>query len=252
MSKLISFCPHSFQTKVEFFGQSRIFITPKALNDMTIMVDECDTEIGWMGMVDRIDYTFIIRNVFLTKQEVSAASVDLDKADFADKLIGMEIDDMNRIRFWGHSHVNMGTTPSGTDVNELKEFVQDGAEYFISGIFNKSGQASFTLLFDNGLKISDVPWSLYVPAGEADREEIKRQITELVKKKVYTTTYGNKWWEDQQKEMDIYMAQLGIVKPKKHSDVCICEDCVKYNRARAEFYNRGYDRNRGDWNHGTY
>jgi hypothetical protein len=252
MTKLISFCPHSFATKIEFYNSARIFISPKALNDMTIMVDECETEIGWMGFVDRIDYTFIIREVFLAKQEVSAASVEFDKADFADKVGQLSIENMNRIRFWGHSHVNMGTEPSGTDKTELEEFVADGCDYMICGIFNKSGRAQFTLLFDNGLKISDVPWSLYVPAVDSDRVEIKRQMDEMVKKKTYTYSGNSEWWKKQDAEMDVYIKQLGIIKPEKHSEKCICKDCIAYNKARLAFYNRDYNKGVPWYNRGNH
>jgi hypothetical protein len=66
---------------------------------------------------------------------------------------------LNKMRFWGHSHVRMGTSPSGTDESTMLRFRDEGLDWYVRGIFNKHGRAEFTVyFFDIGFAVCDVDW----------------------------------------------------------------------------------------------
>jgi hypothetical protein len=82
---------------------------------------------------------------------------------------------IERLRFWGHSHVRMGTSPSSTDENTPLNYQRLGLPWFIRGIFNKLGRAEFTVyLFEEGYRFIDVPW-VAVDAQTGDVLKIERR-----------------------------------------------------------------------------
>ncbi len=205
------FLPHSFQNRVELTNIPRILITRQAYEDMYILVDEVNKEVGWIGTVERAGSDFLIKEIFLLEQETHVATCEITAdglAEWAQEIMasrpdGMEV--VNSLRFWGHSHVNMGTSPSGQDESQMTVFVENGCNYFIRGILNKQGRMEFTLfLYDVGIKISDVEWELYEPVDESRRERWKTEIEAKVKEKyvppptrhVGFAPYYNRNWED--------------------------------------------------------
>lgn len=184
------FLAHEFAQKFVFSGsQPRVLISREAYLDTAILVDEVETEVGWLGLVSRQGNDFLIEKIFLLKQEVSSVTTELDAGAIAE-LTAMVIADggieaANKLRFWGHSHVNMGTTPSGQDEAQMAVF-QDSCEWFVRGIFNKGGRAEISLfLWDIGIRIDDVPWEIYDAADERRVTAIRAEIAAKVKTKAY-------------------------------------------------------------------
>lgn len=177
----------SEKTSVTYSGDPTIYVSVEALNRMAIYVQEVDDEVGWLGTVKRIGkMTYLIDNVFMLKQKVHGATCEIDPADIA--RLGEELEDPNEMLFWGHSHVNMPCGPSGQDDTQLAEFGENGAPFFIRGIFNKKGEARFDLSVPEfGLLYKNVHWEVMVPNMDltALREEIKGEIKEKVSK-LYT------------------------------------------------------------------
>lgn len=196
--KAMFFCRHMFEKKIEFDETPRVLMTRIALEKMWHYVDIAHTEVSWLGTVVRHGHDFLIEDVFLAKQEVSMASVELTTeglAEFAEELFasrpndGMEI--VNKLCFWGHSHVNMGTSASGPDDAQMETFRESGHPFFIRGILNKMGRMEFTIyLYDLGVKINDAEWRVCEPVDENLREEIEAEFKEKVTTKTYTYTPG--------------------------------------------------------------
>lgn len=178
-SKVTTFVAHAFEKKVHFTnGTPRILITPEAYKDMYQIVNLVDTEVGWIGNVSRLGNDFLIQEVFLPEQEVHATTTEISSGGLAiwatEMLLaradGLEV--INGIRFWGHSHVQMGTSPSWQDDSQMRIFAESCDDYFIRGILNKLGRMEFTLyLFNIGIEIHDVEWSIYSPEEDQARKE---------------------------------------------------------------------------------
>ena len=167
------FSPHYFHQTALFVGKQspRIYITPTAYRKMLLYVELAKLEVGWLGTASKLKGgNFLIEDTFLLHQEVSAAQTELSvegQSKLAEELLlkGEEgLETINSMRFWGHSHVRMGTSPSGTDDQTMLRFRDDGLEWYIRGIFNKLGRAEFTVYyFDLGFAVKDVPWDVYDP-----------------------------------------------------------------------------------------
>ncbi len=144
----------------------KILISDHAYRRMCLIVETAPKEVGWLGTVDRLaSGNFFIDEVFVPEQEVSGSETDpTDEGQFnvMNELVEMGEEGMKkieRLRFWGHSHVHMGTSPSGTDENTPLNYQRLGLPWFIRGIFNKFGRAEFTVyLFAEGYRFIDVPW----------------------------------------------------------------------------------------------
>jgi hypothetical protein len=227
-------------------GEPNIWVMPLALEKMGYYVKNCAKEIGWLGTVERIENIFVIHDVFLFHQEVNAATCEISPASMADFIteqiianpeIGMEI--ANSLKLWGHSHVNMGVSPSGQDEQQARKF-KDGNEYFIRVIANKSGEMEFALFdFLRGITFSDVKWAVYNSYSVELEEAIKTEIAEKVKEKTYTTvkstsyvngrqwhgnsyyddydTYDNKEWDDKH-NCWVEKKTTGTVNEKKEDE----------------------------------
>ena len=103
--------------------------------------------------------------------------------------------ELKKFVLWGHSHVNMGVSPSGQDVSQFDEFSDGGHRYYFRMIANKKGECKIDLI-DNqsGYQFNDIPWFIWDFDYTEIAKEIKSNIDANVKKKIYKyqgTTYGN-------------------------------------------------------------
>ena len=170
-----------------------ILITPLAWKKMFLYVDIADKEVGWYGAVTRVGDTFIIQDCYMPKQKVSSVTTVIDGENFADlaeELVQQgKADVIEKLRFWGHSHVTMGTTPSGQDNEQMDVFRKKSIDWFIRGILNKKARMEFTMyMYDMGIKVTDVPWQLKYNLDVSKlREEIQTEFDEKVKNAPYFT-----------------------------------------------------------------
>lgn len=169
----------------------KIFVRPEALQKMRIYVNKCDKEIGWFGSAVKTDFgDIVVEDVFLFKQEVSGSTNEITAegiSEFAMDLLndktldGCEI--YNKIRVWGHSHVNMGIYPSQQDEKQFMFFQESGQEWFVRVICNKKGDICFDYVdYISGVRIDDLEWEvmLGLPDIEAKiEEEIKSKVSSL-------------------------------------------------------------------------
>mgnify|MGYP001580031306 CR=1 FL=1 len=190
------FAQHAFGGQVEFLsggGVPTVFITREAYSRMWHYVDIADEEVGWFGTVRVTKYgNYLIEEVFLGEQEVSAAQTEISGdglAQIGQNLIDTRpdgVEQASKLFFWGHSHVRMGTSPSGQDEKQMDEFRENGCPWFIRGILNKLGRMEFTIfLWEAGVKIVDVPWAIYEHVDESIRAGIEAEFKAKVTRAVY-------------------------------------------------------------------
>lgn len=180
------FMPHSFDTKIQVSGVPNIYISADAYNDMLILVDEVAKEVSWLGTAGVTENGYLIEEVFLVKQEVGHTVTDMDEDGIAS--LGMELmaqpdgdEKVNKLRFWGHSHVDMSTSPSSQDNSQMDLFKDNGCDWFIRGIANKKGKIEFAFYdFTKSIIYNDVPWSLHYEIDDGRREKWVKEIDEKV------------------------------------------------------------------------
>ena len=129
-----------------------IGFTEEAYNKMWALVDHNDKEIGWHGTVEHKDNAYLITDILVYPQTVTAASIRADETKFNDWMLELAIspeDTFDKLRFHGHSHVNMSVSPSTVDLqlqeDTLAQIKDD--DFYIFFIVNKS-RAIWCRLYD--------------------------------------------------------------------------------------------------------
>lgn len=179
----------AYTTTVKVISQQLtpyIGISTKALAQMKHYVEGCVDEIGWFFTVQQDTQNkrvLYIKECLLFPQEVHATTTEINGeklTQFATDLLSQEggMDIWNELRGWGHSHVNMGVTPSGQDDTQMEFFARAGQPFFVRCIANKKGDIKFDLYdYESGVSFIDVPW-IELPM-DAEQSEIMKQIREL-------------------------------------------------------------------------
>ncbi len=179
--------------QVEFLGPVEknvlVRVSEKAQFKQMEYVRQCSGEVGWVGYVvytfdeESNTHIFRIEDVFLCPQKVTAGTTDFDTssfADFAQDLIENDPDaeeKLDKLLYWGHSHVNMGTSPSGTDTTTLKDFDDGRLPHFVVAILTKDGKFRYDVaFFREGLKFTDVP-TVLEHRWHNLRNEVEAEIT---------------------------------------------------------------------------
>ena len=157
--------------KKEYFAP-RIIIKLSALLKMKGYVEHCDSEIAWLGLVEKDGTTYTIIDVDLMQQDVSAATAEIHEKglqEYAERFISKgDYETLSKIRLWGHSHVNMDTTPSSTDEKTFEEYGEN-CEYFIRIIANKKGKLTIDFVdMIEDLRFDNVPWEVEYPDDIVD------------------------------------------------------------------------------------
>ena len=177
----------------------KIVIDHKLNRKMELIIDLIDTEVGWYGLVEwQKPDIFKVKDIYLLKQEVTGTFTEIDAmalCDLEDELEkkGLLKDDQldtTGLYLWGHSHVNMSPSPSGTDVDTMQKICERSKPpFFIRLIQNKKGDRTVTLyvedkgsLVQDYALIYDVPWVETEDLGEEDvRDELEKEIYIKVK-----------------------------------------------------------------------
>lgn len=172
-----------------------VYITTQAYTKMRMLVDKTTTEIGWYGTVTKVPGltgVYIIEDIIVYPQKVTGATCEqLDDKMFEFEM-SLTTDQVNHKRFHGHSHVNMGTTPSGVDEQFYHDILTQVTDFFIVTVTNKRNEYT-TRFYDmeHNILFTDVPISVIDDEGlELDLwyEESKKQLEEPV---VINRYYGN-------------------------------------------------------------
>lgn len=130
--------------------KATITFSAKAWMKIFALIHTYSTEVEWHGVVERTAAdAFYIKDVLIFPHKVTGATVISDQTEYEKWLDTLDDDTFNALRFHGHSHVNMGVTPSGVDMtyrhNILNNFGTPSATsdlFYIFLIFNKKGDIS--------------------------------------------------------------------------------------------------------------
>ena len=127
-----------------------ILFTQQAYLRMQMLVDYYDTEVGWYGLVEKIDdKKYRIYDVKLCKQYVNGSKVDTEDEDTLEFFNSLTDEEAEHMHFQGHSHVSMSTTASGIDLQNQTDVIRNMGKtgFYIFQIWNKKGEIS-TYLYD--------------------------------------------------------------------------------------------------------
>ena len=148
-------------------------ITPTAWMKMQTLVMGYNKEVGWFGTCERVSQNeYRIKDILIFPQYTSGCFVDDERDDpleFRKWLDTLSDEDYNSRRLWGHSHVNMGTSPSGTDNDMFKRFAHTSCAPGCDNNF------AICLILN---KRCDMYWWVY--DGETNKEYNNKEISAMI------------------------------------------------------------------------
>lgn len=205
----------SGKTDVKCIETPVVSFTSEALMKMKIYTKEVNDEVGWLGTVRKIDERlYMVDDVFLFHQNVHGTTTEITPeglSEFAEEILKEEngIEKWNNMKLWGHSHVNMGVSPSDQDEKQFEE-LKKNADFFLRVITNKKGDIKVDVFEGNFIYLNvDIQEEtsvekqrLYELIFQAENqikeidENMENTYTELIKSeikdKVKEKTYGIK------------------------------------------------------------
>ena len=174
-----------------------VIIAPEALAKMGYYVGMSADEVGWLGTVTRtltgpnLPDLYQIHDVFMLEQAVSAGTTEIDPEAITTLAMDMINADGTTERaesllLWGHSHVNMGTSPSGQDDAQMNTFAQNNPPFMLRLIANKAGRVAI-YIYDYSAEVIwlDVSWRVEVVEDDALQAEIAAELKAKVRKITY-------------------------------------------------------------------
>jgi hypothetical protein len=199
-----------------------VYFTTEAYHRMMALVENIDKEIAWHGVVEKIDnQSYLVKDILVYPQKVTGATVTTDDLELGMWYMQLPDETMDNLRFQGHSHVNMPTSPSAVDKNYYADMVQTlhNDDFYIFMIFNKRGDhfaeiydLAQNILFENNdvtiCVVDEAGCSIKDWATETIKNQVKCNETSNTYSSSYTTPYyqeeiderQNKWESD--KDLD--------------------------------------------------
>lgn len=148
---------------------AKLVIELNAWMKMQALIDKCDKEIAWHGLVEKDNNTYTIKDIVIFPQTVTGATVTSDETEYSLWLAQQPDDVFNKLRFHGHSHVNMGVTPSGVDTAYQEDMIHNVQDFYIFAIFNKKGD-NWCTIYDvqDNIVYEDTDIELHIPTASAE------------------------------------------------------------------------------------
>jgi len=176
--------------------KATLLFSEKAWIKMHRLVSHFDKEVAWHGTARRGEDgkdEYIIDDIFVYPQEVTGATVNTDQKEYQEWLYGLEDNVFNNLRMQGHSHVNMGTTPSGVDITHQEKIIEqlDDSMFYIFLIWNKKDERTIKIYdFAKNVLFETADVNIVVLEEDIGIISFIEDADDMVKTKTYTSSYG--------------------------------------------------------------
>lgn len=176
--------------------KAKLFFSPIAYEKQNALIQHCQKEVGWHGFVRRDpedESIFTIEDIVVYPQEVTGSTITPDQNEYNDWLLGLEDEQFNMCRYHGHSHVNMATSPSGTDTKFQQDVIENLRDdnFNIFMIWNKSG-AHWARIYDKKNNIIYNPEDVEIGVTGCNMKEFLEEADKLVRERKFQST-GKTW-----------------------------------------------------------
>lgn len=166
--------------------KATLTFTAEAYDKMATLIMSFDSEVAWHGVGHRTEgANFVITDILVYPQTVTGTTVEMDEEEYVKWLMSGD-ERLDHIIMQGHSHVNMGVTPSAVDLKHQDDILSQLSPdmFYIFVIWNKRGNntikiydlANNTLYDDDDVEyvVMDEEKSVYKFAENA-KEVVKRK-----------------------------------------------------------------------------
>lgn len=174
--------------------KAEVHFTSLAWRKMTSLLSAFNKEVAWHGVAFRSDSEgkdeYIIEDIVVYPQEVTGSNVEMDTEKYATWLEENDEDErFHHLYMQGHSHVNMGVTPSSVDLNHQEEILNmlGDDDFYIFMIWNKS-LSSNTKIYDMKKNILFENQDVSVTYEPDELDEFVDAAKKIVADKPYRST----------------------------------------------------------------
>ena len=141
--------------------------------------------INLVGSYEVTGYGRVVDNVVvdisIPKQTLTSTTANVDELAMVDFISNLPKEELSQWILDWHSHVEMGTSPSGTDKENYNEqFETRGCKQFIATIVNKKGSCWCKCVVGGG-RFEDVEVTTPEDFSSVDTKELYDECKELVK-----------------------------------------------------------------------
>lgn len=181
--------------------KAKIIYTETAWYKQSMLIQHNSGEVAWHPLTKRgeNDFEYYVYDIIVHPQQVNGAKVDTDPVEYANWIMSDEIDPyFDDIRCRAHSHVNMGVSPSGTDLSDwdevLKGFNSQEREsiFYIFMIWNKKGEKTIKIYdFLKNILFETEDVTIEVAEDGMGLKKFIRESDKLITTKTYST-YGSR------------------------------------------------------------
>ena len=179
--------------------KASLCFTPEAYAKMTALVQAFDKEVAWHFVTERgeNENEYIIYDVMVYPQTVTAATVDMDVDGYGKWLeAGLRANDERffHMHGQGHSHVNMGVSPSSTDMDHQRKTLADLRQngFYVFVIWNKRNEHNIWIYdLDKNTVFENADITVHI--GNSDFSGFIKEAKELVRTQTYVTPVQNRW-----------------------------------------------------------
>lgn len=173
-----------------------INISAKAWEKMYMLIQSNDKEIGWHGSCVRgkKPNEYYLSDIYVFPQVVTGSSIRPEEKEYGMWLMERNKETNNGIKFHGHSHVNMGTSPSTTDLTYQHDVVDCIEDFYIFFIMNKSLDVTAEI-YDvaNNVQYSNLDIKIMIKQNLADWcTEMNKKVTTEVTTYSAATGWGTR------------------------------------------------------------
>ena len=175
--------------KLDEVDKPTVMVSIIADRKMRALVQQCDKEIGWHGTVsyDAESNTYLIEDIFVFPQEVTGTTVQsIDEVYGLWLMETFDDEQFAKLRMHGHSHVNMGITPSGIDTAYQEVLTDRVNDFYIFIILNKRDDY-YVCLFDIANNYMYDKEDIFY---DAEIEETDAWAKDVIATQVKTKTYA--------------------------------------------------------------
>lgn len=124
-------------------NEAKITFTDRAMVRLLHLVTMCEEEVAWHGSIERLGTgSYLVKDIYLYSQDTTHTTVYVTDETYGEWCYQELINNRERAierHFHGHSHVNMGVTPSSVDLDYQYDTIQmlpeDG--FYLFMIINK-------------------------------------------------------------------------------------------------------------------
>ena len=161
-------------------------ILDRAWQRLLAYIDACPREISGLGAVETDGNALTVTEVILLRQKSSSVDTELDSSAIMELLNDWTSKgrDIEKLKFWWHSHANMPCFWSSTDRDTIRLLTGDGG-YLVSYVGNRRGEYCLRLSLMAGRQVylaaDDLEMRIMADRNVRLAAEVRQEIREKVK-----------------------------------------------------------------------